>query len=179
MSLSRIWPLPSALPVEAATVERSPSSSNVPSMRHGPASDLAEMVELISEIRWLRPPAAWRSAISPSVTVSFSIEIWLRSKGEDGRIAQSTVPLSAMSIVAFGCTSRMSKISTSPRRNGASSASIENVSTVIAGWPPGPPATVTLEKVTEGNGNSLAVASPCTVTLRPRMALASRSNSAR
>ena len=29
----------------------------------------------------LRPPAAWRSAIWPSVTVSFSIEIWLRIEG--------------------------------------------------------------------------------------------------
>ena len=158
---------------------RRPSSRSEPSIRHGPASDLAEMVELISEMRWLRPPAAWRSAICPSVTVSFSIEIWLRSKGEDGRIAQSTVPSAAMSIVAFGRTSRMSKISTSPRRNGASSASIEKVSTVIAGWPSGPPATATFENVTEGNGSSRAVASPCTVTLRPRMALASRSNSAR
>ena len=72
----------------------------------------------------------------------------------------------------------MSKIRMSPRRNGASSASIEKVSTVIAGSPEGPPPTVTSENVTEGNGNSRAVASPLTVTLRPSTTLASRSNPA-
>ena len=63
--------------------------------------------------------------------------------------------------------------------NGASSASIENSSTVMAGWPLEPPPTETSSKVTDGNGSKRALASPSTVTLRPRIALASRSNSLR
>ena len=146
-------------------------------MRQGPASVFADTTASICDSRWVRPPAAWRSVTSPSVTVSFSIVTWPGSKGDEGLTVQSTVPSAATSIMAFGLTSRMSKISASPRRKGASSASMEKVSTVIAGWPSGPPATDTSEKVTEGNGSSLALAVPCTVTLRPRTALASRSKS--
>ncbi len=165
--------------MEAETRERSPSKSSEPSSRHGPSSERAETTASICETRCSRPPASWRSRTSPPVIVSFSIETWAGSKGEDGRTAQSTVPSVAMSMVARGRTSRMSKISTSPRRKGASSASMEKVSTVMAGSPPRPPATETSLKVTEGNGSSRARASPRTVTLRPRMALASRSKSAR
>ena len=172
-------PVASTLPVVTETAVRMPSRRIVPVTRHGPSSDLAETSVLISESRCVRPLAAWRTVIWPSVTVSFSIEIWLASNGADGRIAQSTLPSAATSIVALGLTRRMSKIRKSPRRKGASSASIENVSTVIAGSPFGPSPTATSEKVTDGNGRSLAVASPCTVTLRPRIALASRSKSAR
>ena len=63
--------------------------------------------------------------------------------------------------------------------NGASSASMEKVSTVIAGSPVGRRATTTSEKVSEGNGKMRAVTSPSTVTRRPSMAVASRSKSAR
>ncbi len=92
--------------------------------------------------------------------VSFSIEIWPALNGLDGRTAQSTVPSAATSIVAFGLTSRMSKMWKSPLNSGASSASIEKVSAVIAGSPFGPPPTATSEKVTDGNGSIFAVASP-------------------
>ncbi len=73
----------------------------------------------------------------------------------------------------------MSKISTSPRMNGASSASMEKVSTVIAGSSGWLPATTTWEKLTDGNGRMRAVTSPSTVTRRPSTAVASRSKSAR
>ena len=111
--------------------------------------------------------------------VSFSMAICAGSNGDEGRIAQSTLPSASTETFIFGRTSRMSKIRNSPRMKGASSASMENSSTVIAGSPLGPPPTVTSAKVTDGNGRMRAVASPLTVTLRPRIALASRSNSVR
>ena len=53
------------------------------------------------------------------------------------------------------------------------------ITVVIEGAPPVSAPTETSVKVTDGNGRMRAFASPSTVTLRPRMMLASRSNCAR
>ena len=87
-----------------------PSIDSEPSIRHGPASDLADTAVSIADSTCSRPLAAWRSVTFPSVMVSFSMAICLASKGALGRIAQSTVPSAATSIVATGRTSRMSKM---------------------------------------------------------------------
>ena len=145
-------------------------------MRHGPASDAAEMSAFTSVSSWSRPAAAWWMVTLPSVTVSFSRLTCRGPSGVEGCSAQSTVPSSAIEMLARGRTSRMSKISSSPRISGGSSASIEKDSIVIAGSSGRVPATSTSSK---RNGSSRALTSPLTVTGRPRMRPASTSKSLR
>eukprot|EP01133_Synstelium_polycarpum_P025319 gene25318-biopygen21847 len=165
-------------PVEAETLVRSPLKSNVPSNFHGPLSLVADTVALRSfTVRTVAVEAS-RTSTEPLVIRTFSSLTCVEPNDVCGRMAQSTTPLRSILTDAVGFSSRMSKMRISPRRNGASSASIENLSMVMTGADPGSP-TLTSEKVTDGNGRSLALAVPATVTGRPRSADASRSNEER
>ena len=152
-----------ASPVVPLTERGSSLKAIVPSKRQGPESDFADTFALIpSSI--LNRPTDWSSiSIAPSIIVTFSSVMFSTPTGAFGRNAQSTTPSLPICTKARGFSTRMSKIRTSPLRNGASSASIENFSMVMAGDSESSP-TFTFSKVTDGNGNSRADTSPSAFT---------------